>query len=418
MRILVVGSGGREHALVWKLSQEAAVYCTPGNAGIAQDCECFDVKVTDQAGIGALCHRLKPDLVVIGPEDPLVQGLASFLRAENFAVFGPEENAAQLEASKAWSKKLMHEAGVPTAEFGAFTDAEAALDYATQRFQAGRQVAVKASGNALGKGVIVCSTLDEAEDAIAAMLVEREFGEAGATVVIEDRLVGPEFSLLTVVSGRQFKSLPVAQDYKRALDGNRGPNTGGMGTRSPAKWVTEGLVTTAEETIVKPMVELLADKGIEYRGVLFSGILVQDGVPMCLEYNVRFGDPETQSVVRRIGAGFADLLYAAATGAQLPDFEVNRNAVVTVILASGGYPGNYKKGVEIAISDLPETVKVFHAGTATKDGNLVTAGGRVLGVSAEGNTTEEARAVAYKALDSIHFDGATWRTDIGAEELA
>lgn len=412
MRILVVGSGGREHALVWKLKQEAEVFCTPGNAGIAQECECFDVPATDQAGIGALCHRLNPDLVVIGPEDPLIAGLADFLRKESFAVFGPNQNAATLEGSKAWSKQMMVDAGVPTAAYQSFTDPEQAFAFAVARFAAGRQVVVKASGNALGKGVVVCSTIDEAEEAIGAMLVEREFGEAGANIVIEDRLNGREFSLLTVVSGRGYISLPIAQDHKRALDGDRGPNTGGMGTYSPCEWVSDDLLAQTESQIVKPMVEHLANKGIDYRGVLFSGVMVVDDVPNCLEYNVRFGDPETQTVIQRLGSGFAALLFAAATGQPLPKMATLENAVVTVVMASAGYPGRYKKHVPIHIGKLPPGVLVFHAGTGKSDGELVTTGGRVLGVSASASTLPEARTLAYAGVESIRFNGSTCRKDI------
>lgn len=414
MRILVVGSGGREHALVWKLKQEAEVFCSPGNAGIAQECECFDVSATDQAGIGALCHRLIPDLVVIGPEDPLIAGLADFLRKESFAVFGPNQNAATLEGSKAWSKQMMVEAGVPTAAYQSFSDPELAFAFAESRFAAGRQVVVKASGNALGKGVVVCSSIDEAEVAIGAMLVEREFGEAGANIVIEDRLVGREFSLLTIVGGRETISLPIAQDHKRALDGDRGPNTGGMGTYSPCEWVSEELLAQTERHIVKPMVKHLADIGIDYRGVLFSGVMVVDDIPYCLEYNVRFGDPETQTVIQRLGSGFAALLFAAATGQPLPKMATLENAVVTVVMASAGYPGRYKKHVPIHIGKLPPGVLVFHAGTGMSDGELVTTGGRVLGVSASASTLPEARTLAYAGVESIRFNGSTCRKDIAS----
>lgn len=412
MRILVVGGGGREHALAWKLSQEAEVMAAPGNPGM--DCECFDVAATDIAGISALCGRIKPDLVVVGPEDPLVLGLGDRLRSEGFAVFGPNADGAMLEASKAFSKEHMLAAGVPTARSATFSDAEAALLYATGRFDDGLQVVVKASGNALGKGVIICHTLDEAEDAIGAMLVENSFGEAGQTIVIEDRLVGREFSLLSIVSGRNVRSLPIAQDYKRALDGDRGPNTGGMGTYSPCDWVSNDLIAETEDRIVNQMVKHLADSGIDYRGVLFSGVMVVDGMPMCLEYNVRFGDPETQSIVRRLGNGFADLLLAAAKGERLPPVESLSDAAVTVVVASGGYPGNIKKGLPIEMGKMPEGVEIFHAGTKLSGEQLVTNGGRVLGVSAIGKDLTEARERAYQGVAQVRFEGAFSRKDIGA----
>lgn len=415
MRILVVGSGGREHALVWKLRQEAEVFCTPGNAGIARECETFDVAAGDQAGLSSLAGRVQPDLVVVGPEDPLIAGLGDRLRAAGFAVLGPGADAARLEGSKAFAKDAMRRASVPTADFGTFTDAQAALEYARSRFDAGRQVAVKASGAALGKGVVVCSTWDEAEDAIGRMLVERELGDAGATIVVEDRLVGREFSLMTLVGESHWFSLPVAQDYKRALDGDHGPNTGGMGTYSPVGWLLPSVVEDAEERIVRPLVDLLARDGAGFRGVLFSGVMVQDGKPYCLEYNVRFGDPETQTVVRRLGSGFTPALLAAASGGEIPPVEVDGSAAVTVVLASKGYPGAYQKGHPIAIPALEPGVVVFHAGTSLQDGRLVSSGGRVLGISAVGSSVSSARGLAYRAASAIDAPGLRCRADIAAD---
>ena len=376
MRILVAGSGGREHALCWKLAQAHEVVCAGGNPGIAADVAC--VAADDLVGLAKGF-----DLVVVGPEDPLVDGLADRIRAVGVAVYGPGAEGAKLEASKAFSKALMQEAGVPTAEFFTFHHADAALEYARNRFGEGRRVAVKASGNALGKGVVVCDVLEEAEAAIREMMVERRFGDAGATVVIEERLVGPEFSLLTIVGDDDFFSLPVAQDHKRAFDGDQGPNTGGMGTISPCGWVSEDLVREAEDRCVRPLLGALKERGIGYRGTLFSGLMVQDGTPYCLEYNVRFGDPETQSVVLRLGAGFGEALHAAATGERVPPVEVLDNAAATVVVASEGYPGSYAKGLPVEIGPLPEGAKLFHAGTAVAGGRLVTkrrAGGRGVGV--------------------------------------
>lgn len=412
MKILVVGSGAREHALVWKLAQEAEVSATPGNPGIAAMVPTYEVKANDRTGLTALAERLGADLVVFGPEDPLVEGCADHLRASGFAVLGPGRDGAILEASKAVSKQWMAEAGVPTAPFRVFTEPAEAFDYAESRFGAGFELVVKASGNALGKGVVVCSSLDEVEQALADMLVDRCFGEAGATVVLEDRLRGREFSLLNLVSGEHFASFPVAQDFKRALDGDRGPNTGGMGSVSPTSWVTSELVATAEDTLVRPMLGLLRSKGIDYRGVLFTGVMVVDGEPMCLEYNVRFGDPETQSVVRRIGAGFANSLLAAARGENIPGWEVLDNACCTVVMASGGYPGKFTKGYPITIGELPAGVECFHAGTAMHDGQLVTAGGRVLSLSACAPTPNEARARAYEGVRVVRFEACHSRNDI------
>lgn len=412
MRILVVGGGGREHALAWKLAQEAEVLCAPGNPGIAEDVECVPFRADDFVGLTRLCKDRQVDLVVVGPEDPLVAGLANALRENDIVVYGPGSHGAELEASKAFSKELMFEAGIPTAEFLSFHDVDEAKTYARQRFADGRKVVVKASGNALGKGVVVCDTEIEAEDAIDQMMVHKVFGDAGSVVVIEDRLEGWEFSLLTIVGDHNFVSLPVAQDYKRAFDGDQGPNTGGMGTYSPVRHVTPEMVAEAEARIVAPAIRRLRERGIAYRGTLFSGLMVEAGRIFCLEYNVRFGDPETQSVMRRLGKGFAQALYQAAVGEKIDAPEVTSNAVVTVVVASGGYPGAIQKGRPIEIDNLPDGVKVFHAGTALSEGQLVTNGGRVFGVSAEAETLTEAREHAYAGAKAIRFEGAFFRNDI------
>lgn len=411
-RILVVGSGGREHALAWKLAQEAEVLATPGNPGIREIAETFDVKANDAAGLAELAKRGGVDVVLFGPEDPLIAGCADHLRGEGIALFGPGKDAARLEGSKAYSKDLMRSAGVPTAGFGTFRDPEAALIYAQSRADQGRQVVVKASGAALGKGVVVCHSLDEAEDAIQMMLVDRELGEAGSEIVIEDRLVGREFSLMTLVSDGEIRSLPVAQDYKRALDGDRGPNTGGMGSYAPASWVSAALIEETEEKIVRPILAALKSHGIDYRGVLFSGLLVEDEIPYCLEYNVRFGDPETQSIVRCLGAGFADAILAGARGQSIPAIETLDHHAVTVVMASGGYPGKVAKGSKITFGEMPDGVVTFHAGTARESEGLMTAGGRVLGVSAVGPSIQAARDLAYEGVSAISFERAQFRHDI------
>ncbi len=413
MRILVVGSGGREHALAWKLAQEHDVVCTPGNPGIAADVETLPVAANDTQGLLEAAKGF--DLVVVGPEDPLVEGLADALRDRGIPVFGPGAAGARLEASKAFSKELMKSAGVPTADSETFTGRdERGPVYVRQKFDEGKKVVVKASGNALGKGVYVCDTYDEAIGAVGMMVWDGVHGKAGETIVVEDRLEGPEFSLLTIVGDDGFVSLPVAQDHKRAYDGDQGPNTGGMGTVSPCAWVSDDLVREAEARVVAPILAELRRRGIEYRGTLFSGLLVQDGTPYCLEYNVRFGDPETQSVMLRLGRGLGDSLYAAATGKPIPPLETLDNAAVTVVVASGGYPGEYRKGLPIVVRSLPESAKLFHAGTALKDGRLVTNGGRVVAASASATTLAEARAKAYAAAEAVRFEGAFFRRDIGS----
>jgi len=406
MRILVVGGGGREHALVWRFAQDGhEVAALPGNPGTA-------TIVANLTGTPLEAARnWRPDLIVIGPEDPLVAGLADELRSAGFVVFGPGADGAKLEASKAFSKALMAEAGVPTAAAGTFFDARSAADYARSRFAIGREVVVKASGNALGKGVVVCDTLDEAIAACQMMLVDRAFGEAGDTVVIEDRLRGPEFSLLTIVSGDEFWSLPVAQDYKRIGDGDTGRNTGGMGTYSPVAAIRREWVADAEDRVMRPVLRRLAEQGIAYRGMLFSGLMVQDGEVNCLEFNVRFGDPETQTIMRRLGSGLAESLAEAARGDGVTPVEVREHAAVTVVVASEGYPGAVEKGRPITIGSLPDEVIVFHAGTVMAP-DLVTGGGRVFGVSAIGDSIAEARSRAYQGVEAIQFEGMQFRRDI------
>lgn len=412
MKILIVGSGGREHALAWKLSQEAEVVVSPGNPGIAEICAVRDIGVKNHSGLIELAREVAADLVVIGPEDPLIDGLADALREAGFAVFGPGRDGAKLEASKAWSKDLMDSAGVPTALGASFTDADIACDYINERFLNGRRVVVKASGAALGKGVVVCETEIQAQEA-ARWMLGGGLSDAGSTIVIEDRLGGQEFSLLTLVSGTAYRSLPVAQDYKRVFDNDEGPNTGGMGSYSPVGWISDELIYRTEEQVVQPILEELAKRGINYRGVLFSGLMVEHDEPACLEYNVRFGDPETQSIMLRLGTGLADALMACAQGADMiPEIEILDNHVVTVVMASEGYPTSPRTGHPISIGEIPDHTQVFHAGTRMVDGGLTSSGGRVLAVSASGQDQFEARARAYTAVSALQFEGAHFRRDI------
>lgn len=414
MRILVVGSGGREHALAWKLSQEAEVHVAPGNPGMAADAELHPVSIQDFPALAALAKDISADLVVVGPEDPLIAGLADELRAQGIATFGPSAADARLEGSKAFSKALMREASIPTAAFQTFTESGTARAYAREMFQRERAVVVKASGAALGKGVVVCDDVEDAERAISAMIDDQEFGGAGSTIVVEERLKGPELSLLSLCSGEHYLSLPTAQDHKRAYEKDEGPNTGGMGTYSPVPWIDEALIAKAEAQIVAPLLRSL--KGTEYRGLLFSGLMIQDGQPYCLEYNVRFGDPETQSVMMRLGRGFADALLACANGEPIPPVEVLPCHSVCVVVASANYPGPVTKGVRISLpTRVPAGSKIFHAGTALKDGQLVTNGGRVFGATATGPTLEAAREAAYALARSIEFNGAWFRSDIALQ---
>lgn len=414
MKIFVIGGGGREHALCWKFDQEGhEVFCAPGNPGIHEVAHVFPVAVNDRKALLEAANQAQPDLIVIGPEDPLIAGMGDMFREHGFAVFGPDQAAARLEGSKSFSKDMMKRAGIPTARYQSFSDPGAAKDYVASEYGAGRSVVVKASGAALGKGVILCDSVEDANLAIDGMLVGMEFGEAGRTIVVEERLHGQEFSLLTLVSGQEILSLPVAQDYKRIGDGDTGLNTGGMGTYSPVDWVSNELVRRAEDEVVRPILASLADLEIEYRGVLFSGLMVVDGEPICLEYNVRFGDPETQSVVRRLGEGFAEALLACSKGEAIPKVPVLDEAVCTVVVASEGYPGEYEKGRSVEIGELLDGVEVFHAGTAIVNDELVTSGGRVVAVSATGTDAEEARAKAYAGVGGVRFEGMVYRKDIG-----
>lgn len=414
-RTLIVGSGGREHALAWKLAQESEVHAIPGNPGIAEVAECHDGSAEDVEAVLETVRRIQPDVVVVGPENPLIVGLADRLRQAEVPCFGPGQREAMLEGSKAFAKQLMAEAGVPTAFGRACSTPQEALDAVRQLAELDKLPVIKASGAALGKGVIVCGDRSQAEEAIRRAMVELEFGEAGRTVVVEERLNGREFSLLTICGAGGYWSLPVAQDYKRALDGDRGPNTGGMGSLSPTPWVTADLVSQAEERVVAPILRALAGRGLDYRGVLFSGLMVQDGEVYCLEYNVRFGDPETQSVLPRLGSGFFDLLRQVAEGGRPAPLRVQDVTAVTVVLASGGYPGPYRKGVPIRLPDaVPEGTLLFHAGTKVGPQGLETSGGRVFAATGLGPDLMTARGRAYALAEAVDFEGKQFRRDIAA----
>lgn len=413
MNVLVIGSGGREHALCLLLSSEATVFCCPGNPGIAEIATCWEYPFTDTDRLLQDCGAHEIGLVVIGPEDPLIAGLADILRAAGFNVFGPGKDAAQLEGSKAFSKDIMALAGIRTAKSVTTSDFSQAVFAITEFFRTGPGCVVKASGNALGKGAVVCKTKPEAIQAAHSMLNDLIFGDAGKTVVIEEFLPGDEFSLLTLVSDGTFYSLPVAQDYKRAFDGNNGPNTGGMGGYSPVARLAPGIIQKTEEDLVAPLVRYLVQEKMLFRGLLFTGVMVHEGTPYCIEYNVRFGDPETQSVTRRITGGFLSVLLACARGEAIPPITISEDAAVTIVVASDGYPDGPKKGYPITLpKETPKNVAIFHAGTKITDGRLVNSGGRVFGVTATGRSLEDARALAYETAKQIHFQGAWFRSDI------
>ncbi len=417
MNVLLIGGGGREHALAWKLRQSPALgafYCSPGNAGILSIAEPGPRRIGDHHEVADFCIRARVDLVVIGPEAPLVAGLADDLRAAGLAVFGPSEKAAQLEASKSFTKAICAERGIPTAAYGAFSSLAAALSYARGQ---GAPLVVKADGLAAGKGVIMCETLAQAEDAIAACF-SGAFGEAGASVVIEEKLVGEEASFFALCDGTRAVPLASAQDYKRAFDGDLGLNTGGMGCVSPAPMMTEALTDRIMREIVTPTLDAMRERGAPFQGVLYAGLMITAEGPKLIEYNVRFGDPECQVLMLRLKSDLLPLLAAAAAGdLSGAAAEWSEETAITVVMAANGYPGDYAKGS--VIRNLKEAgeadgVAVFHAGTSLgANGELLAEGGRVLNVSALGRDVAEARARAYAAVGRIDWPGGFCRSDIG-----
>ena len=421
MTLLVVGGGGREHALVWKLKQSPRVsrlLCAPGNAGTAALAENFPVKAADLDAIVELAKRERVDLVVVGPDDPLAAGLVDRLQAAGIRAFGPTASAARFESSKSFAKDFMVRHGIATARSGKFTDFASACDYASgQKFP----LVVKADGLALGKGVTIAEDYATAEKALRESLVEGVFGEAGKTVVIEEFLQGRECSIHALIDGKSWLLFPDARDHKRALDGDRGPNTGGMGTLSPSGRVDDALRSRIEKEILAPFVRGLQQDGLDFRGMLFPGLMLTPDGPKVLEFNARFGDPETQVLLPRLRSDLLDLIQATIDRRlDAVRAEWDHRATCCVVMASGGYPGKYQTGS--TISGLDDAAKagalVFHAGTAARDGEIVTSGGRVLGVTAPGDTAADAIKCAYQAVKRIGFEKAAYRTDIGAPDPA
>jgi phosphoribosylamine---glycine ligase len=421
MKVLVVGGGGREHALCWRLKRSPSVsevICAPGNPGIARDARCIPVAAEDIDGLLRLAESEKPRLVVVGPEAPLVAGLADRLRAKGFAVFGPDQAAAELEGSKSFSKQLMAEAGVPTARFEVHT--VASLAEQTIR-DWGAPIVVKASGLAAGKGVIVAQNVEEAVQAAHDMLAGNSFGSAGSQVVIEECLTGEEASCLFIVSGDTILPLDSSQDHKALLDGDKGPNTGGMGAYSPAPCVTPEIADTVLEQIARPTIAALKARGIEFIGTLYAGVMLTDEGPKTLEFNVRFGDPECQPLMSRLKSDLGAVLLAAAEKRmQGTHLEWDARPALCVVVASRGYPGGFTKGQVIGGLDALERAgtTVFHAGTAEKDGFIVNSGGRVLGVTALADTVGEAQKTVYAALQYLDWPDGVYRSDIGYRAVA
>ena len=423
MRVLVVGSGGREHALAWKISQSPRLkrlWIAPGNAGTGLEGENVAIQGDDIAGIVRFAKKENVDLVVVGPELPLSLGLVDALANEKIRAFGPSKAAAQLEASKVACKLLLRQADVPTADYQSFRDADSAMRYVKARFPGERDrtpLVVKADGLASGKGVLVCSRREQVLDAIERMGRKMEFGKAGLPMVIEERLEGQEVSVLAITDGRTILPLPPAQDHKAAYDGDQGPNTGGMGAYSPTPVIDEELLDTVNEKILVPSIHTMRRNRKPFRGVLYAGLMLTASGPKVLEYNVRFGDPECQPILMRLKSDLLDILEATVDGRldEIDAPEWDPRPSICVVMASAGYPGDYTKGDEItgldAASQIPD-VKVFHAGTAMKDGKIVSAGGRVLGVTALGDSLALAKLNAYKGVQAIRWPGAWCRKDI------
>lgn len=424
MKALVVGSGGREHVLAWKLKQSpqvTEVYCAPGNAGTAVDAVNIDINATDGERLAQFAKKEHVDLTVIGPEVPLVAGVVDVFKKHGLRVFGPTKAAAALEGSKAFCKGIMRQANVPTADYSVFKDPEAAVQFVMEREE--KPLVVKADGLAAGKGVTVCETREEALAAIHLTMQTPAFGEAGRTVVIEEKLVGQEVSVLALVDGKTIITLEAAQDHKAAYDGDTGPNTGGMGAYSPAPFATPQLMDSVIENILIPTVHTMRKVGAEFRGVLYAGLMLTSQGPKVLEYNVRLGDPEAQAILMRLKSDLFEVLCAAADGRlkDLPELEWDPRTAVCVVMASEGYPGSISAGHVIrGIEDadaLPDT-KVFHAGTAIQKGEVVNIGGRVLGVTALGNDVSDAKRKAYEAVRCIRWQGAWCRKDISDKARA
>ncbi|WP_269583606.1 phosphoribosylamine--glycine ligase [Roseibium sp. Sym1] len=420
MKLLLIGSGGREHALAWALAKSpklTKLYAAPGNAGIAEVAELTDLDVTDHQAVTGFCRDKMIDLVVVGPEAPLVAGLVDDLDAAGIKAFGPTKEAAQLEGSKAFTKGVCDEAGIPTAAYGRFADVDAALAYVRAQ---GAPIVVKADGLAAGKGVVVAMTLEEAEDAVKACF-EGTFGAAGAEVVIEEFLEGEEASFFVLSDGKNALALATAQDHKRAYDGDEGPNTGGMGAYSPAPVMTDAVVADVMRRIIEPTIATLARRGTPFKGVLYAGLMIGKDGPKLIEYNTRFGDPECQVLMMRLDSDLLDLILASVEGTlDAAEARWKDDAALTVVMAAKGYPGAYEKGTEIrglkpVGSDGPA---VFHAGTKRDGARVLANGGRVLNVTALGETVRAAQESAYRVVETIDWPEGFCRSDIGWRAIA
>ena len=417
VNVLVVGSGGREHALSWKLSQSDLVdevYVAPGNGGTSQN---IPISVDDIDALSNFAQE-KSCFTVVGPEAPLANGLVDNFTEKGLAVFGPSKQAAQLESSKIWAKEFMKRNDIPTADFEIFDDAQKAKEFVSTY---DKQVVVKADGLAAGKGVIVCANNDEANDAIDKILVKKEFGDAGSKIIIEERIVGIEASYIALCDGLVGIPMATSQDHKRVYDNDKGPNTGGMGAYSPTPVIDDKLGSVIQEEIIGKTISSMTKEGIEFRGFLYAGIMIRDGRPYVLEYNVRMGDPECQPILMRLDSDLYKYLKASSEGKlnDLPKLSWKNESAVCIVLASNGYPNSYPKGDEIiGLSDISQDSFVFHAGTKNEDGKIVSNGGRVLGVTALGSSLNDAINNAYSAVEKIHWKNKYHRNDIGKKGLS
>ncbi len=421
MKVLVVGGGGREHALVWKIAQSprvSKVFCAPGNAGISQQATLAPIKANDLQGLLAFALKEAIDLTVVGPEEPLTLGIVDLFESKGLAIFGPSRKAAEIEGSKVFAKEMMRKYRIPTASYEIFEDREKAIAYLRKTAM---PLVVKADGLAAGKGVIICHRVEEAIQAVDQIMTERAFGEAGARVVIEECLTGEEASFIAFTDGKSILPIASCQDHKAVFDGDQGPNTGGMGAYSPAPVVTEEVHKKIVERVLKPMIQGLGEEGRPYRGALYAGIMVRGGEPKVLEFNARLGDPETQPALMRMKGDILPILEACINGSlSSSTVEWDSRAAVCVVLTSQGYPGQYAKGKTITGLDEVSRMKdifVFHAGTALQEGHIVTNGGRVLGVTGLGEDIKRAIDQTYQAVRKISWEGVHYRKDIGFKAL-
>lgn len=419
MKVLVVGGGGREHAIVWKLSQSPKInriYCAPGNPGISELAECVPISVSNSKELAEFAKKEQIELTFVGPEEPLLNGIVNYFKQEGLTIFGPLKKAAMIEGSKTFAKELMMKYGIPTAKYASFTSYESALAYVRKE---GAPIVIKADGLAAGKGVVVAKKLEDAEEALKNMMLETSLGSAGARVVVEEFIEGEEMTVLAFINGTIVKPMVPAQDHKPVYNRDQGPNTGGMGTYAPLPHIDSSIVNRIIQEIIKPTAEAMAAEGCPFEGVLYTGLMLTKNGPKVIEYNARFGDPETQVVLPLLETDLLEIIMESLSGdLESVELKWKDKSAVCVIMSSAGYPGPYEKGrVITGLDQAKQGTFVYHAGTSLKDGEIITNGGRILGITAIGENLTEARKLAYEAVEKISFEGAHYRTDIGLKAL-